>query len=286
MNPRHRVATGRHRPALQAGFSLMEMMLVMVIFLIVSGAIFGLLNVAQTRYRSEQEFLDTFQNARQGVDLLVREIHSAGYPPAYTYPANQAGWPATYPGGWPTWTDPASPAIPADLSRRFAIPFVGVPVQSCLVNFDCRIPGPFELFLEADLDPFNPNAPEQVEWIHYRVVPGPPGGTATLMRGVVAKNRLTFPGDPTIATVPQLVPFVENVVNNTANPADAVFTYECDPAQMIGFSCNPQAIQTVTITLRVRSEHPDPSAPTALPLAQRYRTITLQASARRVNPVR
>lgn len=262
-------------------------MIVLVIFLIVSGAIFGLLSVAQTRYRSEQEFLDAFQNARQGVDIVTRDVHSAGYPPPYTYPASQLGLPGTYPPGWPTWTDPGNPALPPDLTRRFAISFIGMPIQTCQVNIDCAIPGPFDLLLEADLDPFNPTAPEQVEWIHYRLVPGAPGTTGTLMRAVVAKDRLNFPADPTLATVPRLAPFVENVLNDVNNPInDAVFRYDCDPARIVGFSCNPEGIQTVRITLRVQSMHPDPTAPPGVPAAQRYRTVTLQATARRVNPYR
>ncbi|MGH9862810.1 MAG: prepilin-type N-terminal cleavage/methylation domain-containing protein, partial [Candidatus Acidiferrales bacterium] len=37
----------------QQGFSLLEVMLVLGIFLVVSGAVFELLNVAQLRYRAE-----------------------------------------------------------------------------------------------------------------------------------------------------------------------------------------------------------------------------------------
>lgn len=278
-------------PESARGFSLLEMMLVMVIFLVITSAVFGLLNTAQTRYRSEQEFLDSFQNARQGVDLVTRDVHTAGYPPAYSYPANQPGMPPTYPGGWPTWTDPSAANIPPDLARRFAIPFLGfsapgVRSQTCLVNVDCFIPGPFDLFLEADIDPQNPIAPEQVEWIHYRLVAGPPGGTATLMRAVVPKDMLNFGADPTLSTVPQLVPFVENVVNDTTNPNDAVFRYVCDPARLVGATCNPEGILTVMITLRVRSQNVDPSAPLTWPLAQRFRTITLQGAAQKVNPYR
>ena len=66
-----------------SGFSLIELMVVLVIFLIVTGAVFGLLNVAQVRYRSEQQFLDSLQGAQTGLEQITRDIHRAGYPEPY-----------------------------------------------------------------------------------------------------------------------------------------------------------------------------------------------------------
>lgn len=266
------------RPHPARGFSLLELVLVMAIFLVVTSAVFGLLTAAQRRYSSEKDFLASFQNARQGVDMVARDVHSAGYPPAYTYATNQVGLPS-HPLAPPAWTNPSDPALPGDLTRRFAIPFLGfqfgAPNQTCQVNIGCNIPGPFDLLMEADTDPLNPNESEQVEWVHYRLVPGPPGGTATLMRAVVNKDLAAFP-NPLAATVPNLVLFVENVLNDPTDPADAVFHYECGAAVA---SCIPEAIQTVIVTLRVRSDYFDPNT-------QRYRIITLQAAARKVNPLR
>src|SRR3972149_11498584 len=68
-----------------SGFSLIELMVVLVIFLIVTGAVFGLLNTAQIRYRSEQQFLDSLQGARTGLEQIARDIHRAGYPALNAY---------------------------------------------------------------------------------------------------------------------------------------------------------------------------------------------------------
>ena len=108
----------------QQGFSLLEVMVVMTIFLVVAGAVFELLNVSQQRYRSEQQVLESFQGARLGMDLMVRDIHNAGYPPAYTFPGNLPSppTPPAYPVG--VWTDPVD-ADP-NLRQRFALGIVGV----------------------------------------------------------------------------------------------------------------------------------------------------------------
>ncbi|MFQ6030521.1 MAG: PilW family protein, partial [Dehalococcoidia bacterium] len=182
------------------GFSLIELLMVMAIFLIVTGAVFGLLHTAQQRYRSETEFLESFQNARQGIDQLVREIHNAGYPPPNSYTAVP--------------DDPST--APPDLQRRFAVPLVGVvggvTTPTCLVSVNCDIPDGFNLRLEMDLDPENPNCPSQVEIVDYQLVPDANGVTSTLMRRVESKaGSLAF--DPAsclpAAGTGNFVPFVE-----------------------------------------------------------------------------
>src|SRR3989304_323513 len=150
-----------------SGFSLIELMVVMVIFLVVTGAVFGLLNTAQVRYRSEQQFLDSLQGARTGLEQITRDIHRAGYPALNAYDTV----PQTPPSAWTV-----AGGIP---STSVAVPFVGMRFgaidQTCLVDTanpalsTCVIPGPFELILEADLDPENAVAPAQVEWVYYRV---------------------------------------------------------------------------------------------------------------------
>src|ERR1700674_5349313 len=69
-----------HRP--QTGFSLLDMVVGVAIFSILSGAAFGLLAVSQNRQRTESAMLDSFQEARLGLDQIVRDANDAGYPPA------------------------------------------------------------------------------------------------------------------------------------------------------------------------------------------------------------
>ncbi|MFQ5926807.1 MAG: PilW family protein [Terriglobia bacterium] len=241
----------RGLPAPQAGFSLIEMMMVLVIFMVVSAAVFGLLNIAQVRYRAEQEFVDAFQGARLAVDQIAREIHLAGYPPPSTYT-----------------NAPANPAT-APVDPRYALGFFGLPFQTCQVGM-CAVPSGWDLVIEADLDPGVPPAvpTEQVEWIRYWLVPDPGGQTSTLMRAVVGKaaggNPTTVPGSP----------FIEGVLNVPGVPGDEIFRYVCDP--LVAF-CSPQDIVEVQIVVRARSMRRDIQT-------QQFRELTLQGIGRRINP--
>lgn len=259
----------------QYGFSLLELLVTMAILLIVSAAVFGLLNVAQARYRNEQQFLDSFQNARVGVEQLTREIHNAGFP------------------GVNTFTLPATPAY------KFALPFRGytgtyptlntyASNQACTVPANCLVPGSYDLSMEMDLDPYNLNCPNQVEIVEYSLQPDGNGTTSTLMRSVTSKpGNGAFPGAPPCQPLwtswagNTWVPFIENVVNvyGVANgtpvvPANVpIFTFGCDSTP-----CKPQNVNNVSINLWVRSQRAD------LQTGGQIRTVNLQAIAQRLNP--
>lgn len=261
--------------ASQAGFSLVELLIVLAIFAVVSGAILGLLNLAQARYRSEQQFLDAFQGARIGVDQLVRDIHTAGYPPVNAYdtvPANPAS-------GW----DPNG--VPVTM---IAVPLVGIVGtgvnQTCTVNGTCTIPNPWELVIETDQEPDG-----TVDWIYYRLAPPTGGGPLrTLYRAGSVKTCTGPPwvpmqcvgGNPVANTG---VPFVENVTQDPGQAPDptnnpAVFTYVCPGGTLtVPGTCTAEMVQEVYIVLRVRSTLPD--LQTGDP-----RMITLQGAARVLNP--
>ena len=66
----------RHR-----GFTLIELLVALGIFLLVIGAAFTLLSTSQQRYRTESQVLNSFQEARLGMDQVVRDINDAGFPP-------------------------------------------------------------------------------------------------------------------------------------------------------------------------------------------------------------
>src|SRR5437016_13698864 len=65
----------------ERGFTLIEMVAALGIFLLVTGAAFTLLTSSQQRYRTESEVLTSFQEARLGLDQMVRDINDAGFPP-------------------------------------------------------------------------------------------------------------------------------------------------------------------------------------------------------------
>src|SRR6267154_998360 len=139
----------------QAGFTLLEMMVSVAIFVVISGAIFGLLDLSQKRYQTESQLLDTFQEGRLGLDQIVRDVSNSGFPPANHFTVLPAvGSYTQSPVAW-------SP---------------NYPLVACQVGVTCITPGPFDVILEEDYD-----GSGVVRWVRYQLV-----GT-TLMRGVAPK---------------------------------------------------------------------------------------------------
>jgi prepilin-type N-terminal cleavage/methylation domain-containing protein len=64
----------------QAGFSLIELMLVCAILVIVLGAVVISISDAVQRSQAEQTKIDLTQSAREFVDEFQRDLHQAGYP--------------------------------------------------------------------------------------------------------------------------------------------------------------------------------------------------------------
>jgi prepilin-type N-terminal cleavage/methylation domain-containing protein len=63
-----------------SGFSLMELMIVLIIVLTIAAAIFQTINVTTQRTSSEQTKVDMFQEAREFMDQMTRDLRQAGYP--------------------------------------------------------------------------------------------------------------------------------------------------------------------------------------------------------------
>lgn len=254
----------------QKGFSLLEIMVVLGVFLIITGMVFQLLLQAQQRYKAETEFLDSFQSARIGLDQMVRDIHTAGYPPIRIIPAAVAA---------------ANPTLVAE-------PFawsVNYPAVPCTVLASCINPGGpqrFDLIIETDVDPEVNNG---VEWVRYQL-----RGGNVLFRGVTPKAAGV---NPVVATSAAgvMVPYIENVLNN-ATPGQMAAIRASHPAMFPGnaavplfqFACGSPAgpcnalhssrdITEVTITLIVQAPNPDPRT-------GQMRAVTLTGLARRINP--
>jgi prepilin-type N-terminal cleavage/methylation domain-containing protein len=62
------------------GFSLAELMIVMVLVSIVVGVIFQLIQLTMQRSSAEQNKLDMSQEAREFMDQMSRDLRQAGYP--------------------------------------------------------------------------------------------------------------------------------------------------------------------------------------------------------------
>lgn len=67
------------------GFSLLEMMVVIVIVSIVIGAVLTQVEQTQRRAATEQGTLDQFQDAQNFVDQIATDIHQMGYPNIHSF---------------------------------------------------------------------------------------------------------------------------------------------------------------------------------------------------------
>ena len=248
------------------GFSLLELLVSTAIFITLSGAIFGLLVMAQQRYHNETEVLDAFQQASLAMDQMIRDVHTAGYPPLNSMNsavacANlaQVAWPFGYSPNYPEYPTNPCPALQ------------GV---ACTVGGTCETPTAWDLIVEE-------NVGNGVQWIRYQL-----NGT-TLLRGVANK---VVGANPATVTAPFLVPYVDNVMNNApaaqmalirvaypgmfpGNTPAPLFTYSYDT----GAPIQPPSIREVNINLIVESPSRDPKT-------GQVRVVTLTGQARRINP--
>jgi Tfp pilus assembly protein PilW len=249
----------------QAGFSLLELMLSMSLFIIISGAALSMLNMAQKRFQTEGQVLTSFQEGRLALDMIVRDVNDAGYPAANQFAV--------------------TPAV-----TNYAVTPVAwspVSINPCGVGA-CTSPGNFDLILEE----FNP-ATNSVQWIHYQLL-----GT-NLLRGAVDKAGAGT--DPIAATAGVMLPYATNVMNNTSAaqitqinaaypgtfPGGAplpIFTYYCDvpngtPTLCTGAAANNLAnnIREIEVTLIILTQQPDMQT-------RKLRLVTLNGRGHRVNP--
>src|SRR4029077_15522874 len=143
----------------QSGFTLIELMVSVGIFLLICGAIFELMGTTQNRFKTESQVLGAFEEARLGLDQIVRYANDAGYPPQNHFSAatvnviNFAGSPIA----WSPQYLPA-PSIPCQIGTAG--------------GGTCTSPGDFDLIVEGDVD-----GSGVVQWIRYQLQ-----GT-TLFRG-------------------------------------------------------------------------------------------------------
>ncbi len=261
----------------QCGFTLIELLTALGIFLLVCGAAFTLLGTSQQRYQTDAQVLNSFQEARLGLDQIVRDVNDSGYPPPSFNDGVHTRFtdsPFAWSTGYPTNANPT-----------------GTP---CTIGGNCITPGDFDLIIETKINPQDPG----VSWVRYQLQQG----TTTLVRGTAPKTWNVDP-DPYTTNNGQFAPFVQNVVNNAptaqmiaaypgmfpnGNPVP-IFTYTCDtptapqaapkacPAALADNS--PRNIRDVVVTLIVAAPLPD--ATTGQP-----RLVQLSGRGRRVNPNR
>src|SRR5882762_8783042 len=115
----------------QSGFSLLEMLVSVAVFVLISGAMFQLLNSTQKKGQTESQVRDTFQEARLGLDQIVRDINDAGYPPVNHFSVLPLA--SSYAQSPIAWS-PSYPATP------------------CTIGGTCTTPGGYDIIFEEDYD--------------------------------------------------------------------------------------------------------------------------------------
>ena len=68
-----------------AGFSLVELLVVLAVFTFILGGLFSIFNQGQRRYSFEQDVTEAQQSARNAIDMMEREIRLAGFPKTRYY---------------------------------------------------------------------------------------------------------------------------------------------------------------------------------------------------------
>jgi len=258
----------------QKGFTLIEIMVAMSVFLVICGAMFGLMNMSQKRFRTESQVLDSFQQARLGLDEVVRDAGDTGYPPQNqfsTLPATALD--SITPVAW----SPTYPATPC--------------VIGTAGGGTCTTPGDFDVIFEEQYDNTG------VKWVRYTLQ-----GT-TLWRGAVNKTVGANPATAVSIAAGNMFPYVTNVMNNAtvaqiaafraAYPAmfpggiaQPIFQYYCPnpgapPAlilcQNAGANNSPANIVDVEVTLIVQATRNDAQT-------RALRLVELNGRGHRINP--
>ncbi len=238
------------------GFTILEMLISMSVFLIICAAMFGLLQMSQRRYASESQLSASFQEARLAMDQIVRDVNVAGYPSMNLYstlPSDQSAFAV----GPVAWSPNYYPLFPCSIGTAG--------------GGTCSSPGDYDLIVETRL-----GTDTNVSWVRYYL--GGANGT-TLYRAVVPKP--TTGGNPISAfSTPGLaVPFLMNVMNNPGGAqlaqitatyptmfpggAQPIFQYTCatssgpTPCPNAGVDDLPQNISDVDVTLIVATPQPD-----------------------------
>jgi len=253
----------------ERGFTVLELMIATAIFVVICGAMFGLLQLSQQKYSSETQLSGAFQETRLAIDQIVRDFNVSGYPSQSMFsklPSDTTQY-AQSPVAW----SPSYPGVPCSVGAGGGL---------------CATPGDFDLILETDLG-------NGVSWIRYQL-----NGT-TLYRAVVPK---TAGANPDVATSAAgvMVPFLTNVLNSPSGiqltqitatypsmypggAAQPIFKYTCDtpsglqPCPNAGIYGVPNNIREVDITLIVMTRQRDLQT-------QALKLVELDGRGHRVNP--
>jgi prepilin-type N-terminal cleavage/methylation domain-containing protein len=204
-----------------SGFSLIELMVVLIIVLGITAAIFQTINLTTQRSSTEQTKLDMFQEAREFMDQMSRDLRQAGYPNIHNMDFNAL-----------------SPAVVSPLmnDHRFA---------GGLIEVDTG-----DLWFEGDVD-----GSGTVSVVRYHLDTSTTNGCPCLRRSVVTKAD----GDPLSNTTFSYQVEVQGVQNPSIFAAYNNGTATGLPVTISTASGTTIAkVDTVQATLSLVAPVPDP----------------------------
>lgn len=220
--------------AAQRGFSMIELLIVLLILSVITAAIFKQIDQVQQRASTEQAKLDMFQESREFMDQLARDLRQAGYPNVRNFAANVSGV---------LFTDPSRPTSPYYQAANAAVG---------LVKVDSG-----DLWFEGDVD-----GNGQVSEVVYHLDTSTTNNCPCLRRS--KQNKIQ--GDPvTGQSSPVYQVEVQNVQNGTsANPIFYAYPHASAGVAAtlpVDFDTNAStvaSIDTLKIVLTVKAKNPDP----------------------------
>ena len=260
----------RHR-----GFTILELLLAMAIFLIICAAMFELLDLSQKKYHTETQLSAAYQEVRYAMYQITADFNVSGFPPPGMFTTVPTSKPWLYAVGPVAWSPPGA---------------------DCQIG-SCVTPSDTDLIIETHLS--TDTTDSDVSWIWYHLDPT----TNTLYREVVTKTA----GDPhaAVQSANADVPLLTNVMNNPGPTLQAqiqaqnptmypggqpvpIFQYYCAsptpgvgpasvPCSLAGANNAPRFITDVEVTLIVKSPQMDIET-------QRYKLVELNGRGHRLNP--
>ena len=220
----------------QAGFSLIEMLIACLLITIIMGSIFLQIRQAQLSSAVEQVKLDLFQESREFMDQLSRDLRAAGYPNPHNFVVNPVS---------PTYIEPYSP--------QEAVGLVKIDVGT--------------LWFESSVDGCSSTASGStcnVSVIRYDLVTTGPG--CPCLRRSQTPKADSPPADPVSGQSEVQQTEVQNILNGTTG--DPIFqAYYSDGTPVPSMDMNADCsggqclanVNTVAIILKVQSPYTDPT---------------------------
>jgi prepilin-type N-terminal cleavage/methylation domain-containing protein len=209
-------------PRAEAGFSVIELVITLAVLSIVLAATFRLVGLATARSSTEQSKLDMFQEAREFMDQISRDLRQAGAP------------------SYRNFTAAALVNSPAQNNSRVAAGLIKVAED--------------ELWFEGDV-----NGDGTVSVVHYWLDPSTTNNCPCLKRSQLPKvdNADVYTGQTTPAYQTE-VQGVENTAVFAAFLKGTTGTPVSLPVNFNGNGATIASIDTIQAVLTVRAPLPDP----------------------------